>query len=209
MSGQKNLVLWITSVLLSLPACYREQNNIVSCTVNIVSWRCSNKVVCDVCLIWNSAITRRESYLHIYSLWLGFLLCPSNLVYLCLCRVSDICCLCFLLVCRWAFCGDGSSVIQKIMLVDHSDPSDLISCESPPQVQVSLIIVLIWAEKKEQMANTNLWKVILFSLLPLRNSKTWSVLITKPAVVNLVCDFICVHKFTLSFFLQVLSCLCT
>lgn len=109
MSGKKNLVLWITSVLLSLPACYREQNNIVSCTVNIVSWRCSNKVVCDVCLIWNSAITGRESYLHIYSLWLGFLLCPSNLVYLCLCRVSDICCLCFLgmqmgFLWAWLFC---------------------------------------------------------------------------------------------------------
>lgn len=98
------------SVLLSLPACHREQNNIVFCTVNIVSWICSNKVACDVCLIWNSAITKRESYLHIYSLWLGFLLCPSNLVYLCLCRVSDICCSCFLsgmqmgILWGWLFC---------------------------------------------------------------------------------------------------------
>lgn len=42
------------------------------------------------------------------------------------------------------------------MLGDLNDPSDLISYESPPQMQVSLIIFLIWTEKKEQMANTNL-----------------------------------------------------
>lgn len=50
------------------------------------------------------------------------------------------------------------------MLDDHNDPFDLISRESPPQMLVSLIIVLIWVVKKEQMANTNLQKAILFSL---------------------------------------------
>lgn len=46
--------------------------------------------------------------------------------------------------------------MQEIVLDVHNDPYDLISCESPPQMQVSLIIVLIWTEKKEQMANMNL-----------------------------------------------------
>lgn len=159
MSGQKNLVLWITfqaTVITCL------SNNIFFCTVSIVFWRCSNKVVCHVCLIWNSAITRRELLAYIqFMAWLPSLSEQS-------CLLVPVQGLWHLLSLRpfWyaegLFCGDGSSVMQKIKLVEHSDPSDLISCESPPQVQVSLITVLIWAEKKEQMANTNLW--IPFSL---------------------------------------------
>lgn len=54
--------------------------------------------------------------------------------------------------------------MQEITLDDHNDPSDIISYESPPQMQVSLIIVLTWTEKKGQKANMNLEKAILFSL---------------------------------------------
>lgn len=78
----------------------------------------------------------------------------------------------------WAWAGSLTSVVcllpsgmqmdflwgQEIKLDDHNDPSDFIFCESCPQMQVNLIIALIWEEKKEQMPNTNFWKVILFSL---------------------------------------------
>lgn len=100
-----------------------------------------------------------------FSSWLGFLLCPSSTAFTWVCTgsLTSVVSASF-----WyadgLFCEDGSCVMQEITLDDHNDPSDMISYESPPQMQASLIIVLIWTEKKGQMANMNLQKAILFSL---------------------------------------------